>query len=156
MATSTKKTDTKEDSKENVSEETAPVYNINDGLYGRDGGPYLDQELQRQQEILNARREGREPDFDNLPIPAGIVAVGAKTLVQSHVSTRLAGQENLEGTEFTAPVLAEVPVVKDEGADERAKAEQDAIANNVNPSQAETLSGDDLAFAGDGTPATKE
>lgn len=49
-----------------------PLYNANDGLTGRDGGPYLDEEEARLAEQRRARVEGREPDYDNPPATAGI------------------------------------------------------------------------------------
>lgn len=49
-----------------------PLYNPNDGLYGRGGGPYLDEEQAREAEIRRARVEGREPDLDNPGAYAGI------------------------------------------------------------------------------------
>lgn len=81
---------------------TVDLYNANDGLFGRDGGPYLDQEQRRAQEVVNAKREEREPDFDNLPLTPGIAAVRLVELVQGHTSFRLAGQEELDVTKVTA------------------------------------------------------
>lgn len=49
-----------------------PLYNPNDGLYGRGGGPYLDEEQAREAEIRRARVEGREPDLENPGAYAGI------------------------------------------------------------------------------------
>ena len=55
-----------------MPEDTA-LFNANDGLTGRDGGPYLDEEEAREAEIRRARAEKREPDLDNPPASAGIV-----------------------------------------------------------------------------------
>lgn len=52
--------------------EATPLYNPNDRLTGRDGGPYLDQEEQRVAEERRARIEGRKPDLKNPPATAGI------------------------------------------------------------------------------------
>lgn len=60
---------------------TTPLFNPNDGLVGRDGGPYLDQEEARIAEERRARIEGREPDFDNPPATAGIPLSPASTLI---------------------------------------------------------------------------
>lgn len=49
-----------------------PLYNANDGITGRSGGPYLDEEEARAAEVRRARVEGREPDLDNPPATAGI------------------------------------------------------------------------------------
>ena len=53
------------------------LYNANDGLTGRDGGPYLDLEEARVAEVKRATIEGREPDFENMPASAGIQLVTA-------------------------------------------------------------------------------
>lgn len=49
-----------------------PLYNANDGLTGRGGGPYLDELEAEQAEVRRAKVEGREPDLDNPPATAGI------------------------------------------------------------------------------------
>lgn len=59
-----------------------PLYNPNDRLTGRDGGPYLDQVQAEQDEILRAKREGREPDFENLQANAGIPLSTAAQLLK--------------------------------------------------------------------------
>lgn len=48
------------------------LYNANDGVTGRDGGPYLDEVEVRAAEERRAKIEGRKPDFDNPPATAGI------------------------------------------------------------------------------------
>lgn len=57
------------------------LYNPHDGLTGRDGGPYLDQEERRLAEIRRAAIEGREPDFEKAPATAGTPLVTASELV---------------------------------------------------------------------------
>lgn len=57
---------------------TEALFNANDGLTGRDGGPYLDEVEAQQAEIRRAKVEGREPDLDNPPASAGIVLVTAR------------------------------------------------------------------------------
>lgn len=52
--------------------DSIPLYNPNDRLTGRDGGPYLDQEEQRKAEERRAVVEGRKPDVKNPPATAGI------------------------------------------------------------------------------------
>lgn len=49
-----------------------PLYNANDGVTGRDGGPYLDEVEAREAEKRRAIVEKREPDLDNPPATAGI------------------------------------------------------------------------------------
>lgn len=60
-----------------------PLYNPNDNVTGRDGGPYLDEVEARNAEARRAVVEDREPDFDNPPATAGIPLVTAGR--QAHV-----------------------------------------------------------------------
>lgn len=62
------------------------LYNPNDGLLGRDGGPYLDQVEAAQAEIRRAAVEKREPDLKNPGPYAGIHLVTAGQLIHD-VST---------------------------------------------------------------------
>lgn len=48
------------------------LYNANDGVTGRDGGPYLDEVEVIRAEERRALVEDREPDYDNPPATAGI------------------------------------------------------------------------------------
>lgn len=64
-----------------MAEGTKNLYNPHQGLTGRDGGPYLDEEEARLAEIRRAKVEGREPDLDNPPATAGIPLVTAGQLV---------------------------------------------------------------------------
>lgn len=57
------------------------LFNPHDGLTGRDGGPYLDQEERRLAEIVRSAKEDRKPDFDNAPATAGTPLVTASELV---------------------------------------------------------------------------
>lgn len=60
-----------------------PLYNPNDRLSGRDGGPYLDQVQAQADEVIRAKREGREPDLDNPPANAGIPLSTAAQLLKA-------------------------------------------------------------------------
>lgn len=71
------------------------LYDANKGKLPRDGGPYLDDIEKEQAELLRAKREDREPDFDNPPASAGTVLVPKSQLVErstdkSHFSDTLA------------------------------------------------------------------
>lgn len=55
-----------------MADKSVPLYNPNDGLTGRDGGTYLDQEEMRIAEERRARIEGRKPNYDNPGATAGI------------------------------------------------------------------------------------
>lgn len=60
-----------------------PLYNPNDRLTGRDGGPYLDQEQAKAAEVIRAQREGREPDLENPGAYAGIPLSTADQLLKA-------------------------------------------------------------------------
>jgi hypothetical protein len=60
-------------------------YAVHDGLYGRDGGPYLDLVERTNAERQRAAREGRKPDYDNLPATAGTPLVTKAVLRQNSV-----------------------------------------------------------------------
>ncbi len=62
---------------------TVKLFNANDGLAGRDGGPYLDQEEQRIAEERRAAVEGREPDTENPPASTGTVLVNSSQLLST-------------------------------------------------------------------------
>jgi hypothetical protein len=64
-----------------------PLYNPNDGLHGRTGGPYLDQLELIEAEKKRAFVEGREPDFNNLQGSAGVRLVTAQELASANVTT---------------------------------------------------------------------
>ena len=111
--------------------DTVPVYNVNDGPTGRNGGPYLDEELAKEQERRNALREGREPDYSDLtqsPHP-GVQLVTADQLLNAN---REAGH-TFTG-EITAPIYGYIPNpakvekerVEREAKDSAARAEADA------------------------------
>jgi hypothetical protein len=88
--------------------EQIPVYNVNDALIGRNGGPYLDEELAKEQEVRNARAEGREPDFSNLaaaPSP-GIQLVTEQELLLAH---RGRGVNIMGSGAVNAPAYGYVP-----------------------------------------------
>lgn len=59
------------------------LYNPNDRLTGRDGGPYLDQVQAREAEVIRAAKEDREPDFDKVPADAGIQLSTAAQLLKA-------------------------------------------------------------------------
>ena len=74
--------------------ETQPLYNPNDRLTGRDGGPYLDLEEARVAEERRARVENREPDFENLPATAGIPLVTAGQLLETRNTGGINSQDD--------------------------------------------------------------
>lgn len=68
-----------------MADESVPLYNPNDGLTGRDGGPYLDQEEMRIAEERRAIVEGRKPDYKNPGPTAGIQLRTAADLIHHGV-----------------------------------------------------------------------
>lgn len=71
---------------------TQKLYNPNDSVTGRDGGPYLDEEEARQAEFRRAQVEDREPDYDNPPAIAGVPLVPASDLVSTATVNNLPSQ----------------------------------------------------------------
>lgn len=61
------------------------LFNPNDGLHGRKGGPFLDQVQQRQQEETRAIREGREPDYENMQPGVGMNLRTEEQLLQEAI-----------------------------------------------------------------------
>ncbi len=86
----------------NKAEDTA-IWNAQDGVRGRDGGPYADEVDARQREVNRARAEGREPDLDNPP---------------PFVGNQLRTSRTIEDNVFSNPsmVNAPGPVEQVEGA----------------------------------------
>lgn len=72
----------------------AALFNANDGLTGRDGGPYLDLEEAREAEKRRARVENREPDLDNPPASAGIVLLTGRQVVSNLGVNNLPSQDD--------------------------------------------------------------
>lgn len=68
---------------ETAAPEGVNLYIAADGLTGRGGGPYLDQEERRVAEERRAVIEGREPDLDHPSATAGTVLVNASQLVDT-------------------------------------------------------------------------
>ncbi len=64
-------------------------YNAQDGLKGRDGGPYLDHVNRQNAEINRARIEGREPADLNgvLPPDAGTSVVPAAYVIDNSMTS---------------------------------------------------------------------
>jgi hypothetical protein len=65
------------------------LFNANDGIRGRDGGPYLDDVEREHAELRRAKVEGREPNLENPPATAGIQLVHPSLLadnISSHPS----------------------------------------------------------------------
>lgn len=55
---------------------TEPKFSMQDGLRGRDGGPYLDDLERRNEENIRAYRENREPDYERVNADHGSMVPG--------------------------------------------------------------------------------
>lgn len=77
----------------NKAEDTA-FWSAQDGVRGRDGGPYADEVDAQQREIARARAEGREPDLDNPP---------------PFVGTQLRTSRTVEDNIFSNPSMTHAP-----------------------------------------------
>ena len=140
--------------------DTKNLYNPHDGLTGRDGGPYLDQEERRLAEITRAAKEGREPDFDNAPATAGTPLVTAATLVtlaNSASNPSQSGNEVLSGAVDKLAADESFPVNAFTSRDktvEEVDAEKAAKDPKPNPADPTVISTDDGFF--DDKPAAKK
>lgn len=103
---------------EEKSDTVLSLYNINDGLQGRDGGPYHDIQEAKRHEERSAFREGRKPDFSQPLSGAGIQAVTAAEMLSAHKPA--AG----ESAEITAPVVGTLDITPPEPS-AKEKREQD-------------------------------
>lgn len=101
-----------------IKEVKEDLYNANDGIFGRNGGPYLDEEEAKVEERTRALREDRKPILDKVQPYPGIVLRTKKAQVDNYNPTILAGDDRRDLSEFEAPVLAEGvfnhPVASDE------------------------------------------
>lgn len=127
------------------------LFNPHDGLTGRDGGPYLDQEERRLAEIVRAAKEDREPDLENASATAGTPLVTAATLVRMANPSSNPSQENADPYAYAVDALADdedFPVgaffTRDKTDDEKEnekKADEADIHNN--PASSTVVSHDD-------------
>jgi len=76
---------------------TQQLFNPNDSITGRDGGPYLDEEEAREAEIRRARVEGREPDLEKPPVTAGIPLVTSSELLSTATINNIPSQDGVVG-----------------------------------------------------------
>lgn len=84
-------------------------FNANEGLHGRQGGPFLDDVQRRQQEEVRAVREGREPDYENMQPAVGDPLVTEEQLLQQSIQSAEPYElTNFEGV--TAAPLVEVDI----------------------------------------------
>ena len=77
--------------------EAIPLFNPNDGITGRNGGPYLDEVQAQQDEIRRAKVEQREPDLENPGPNAGIQLSTAAQMVAALTVTNNPSMEIARG-----------------------------------------------------------
>lgn len=124
-----------------------PLFNPNDGLTGRDGGPYLDVVEAQEAERRRAEVEGREPDFENLQPTAGVPLVTAAQIAQTLGVPNNPSQERSRAFEqavkaasvspdaVVAPVYSERPT--DEEIEEQAAQVESDEKTNADPFSSE-------------------
>lgn len=91
--------DTAKDKKDN--EVSVKLYNPNAGIYGRDGGPYLDEIEAANFEKINAAREGAKPDLVHPRPYPGIQLVPGPVLVAGYNPTLNGGDDRRAGIDLT-------------------------------------------------------
>lgn len=131
--------------------ETKNLYNPHDGVTGRDGGPYLDDQERRLAEVVRAAKEDREPDFEKAPATAGTPLVTASELVNTANPASNPSQMGADPYALAVDTLAKdesFPVnayAEREVTEAEKQAEKDAQENNVltNPANPTVISRDD-------------
>lgn len=100
--------------KRSVDVEDVPIgpefYNANDGLFGRNGGPYGDEIDMQTAEVQRAAREGRAPDFNNLSASPAVLLQNAGQQSANYNATLIAGDDRISldrvSRNLQAPVVA--------------------------------------------------
>lgn len=128
-----------------MSDDKKNLYNPHEGLTGRDGGPYLDQEERRLAEIRRAAVEDREPDFEKAAAGAGTPLVTAGQLVTMANPTSVPSQEQADPYALAVDKFA-----KDESFPVNAFTERDVLETEAQATAAE----DDTASAPFNNPAS--
>jgi len=135
---------------------TQPLFNPNDSLTGRDGGPYLDLEEARVAEIRRAAVENREPS-DTFTATAGIPLVAAQELAVTATINNVPSQE-LSGGPVDTMVQG---AVDDKDVLLQPSGERDVKALKATEDKGNTVDptvdgGESLSDLGKETPAPKK
>lgn len=112
------------------------LYNKNDGLTGRDGGPYLDEDEARRVENQRAAIEKRKPSDDIQPY-VGMQMVTAPELMQTESINNIPSQDgNFAASKaFDESALGSQPLAKvDFDVQPSTDDEQPANSDSVNTS----------------------
>lgn len=126
---------------------TQKLYNPNDSVTGRDGGPYLDEEEARGAEDRRARVEDREPDYENLPATAGVPLVPASVLVTTATVNNLPSKARATDLALS-DALEKVDAEDEEGSRFNITGERDIPGD-----EDEVEEGDEVNVTSDGVPA---
>lgn len=134
---------------------TQPLFNPNDSLTGRDGGPYLDLEEARVAEIRRAAVENREPS-DTFTATAGIPLVTAQELAVTATINNVPSQE-LSGGPVDTMVQGAVDdkdvLLQPSGERDLEALKAEDKGNTVDPT---VDGGESLSDLGKETPAPKK
>lgn len=103
----------------------AELYNINDGIFGRSGGPYGDEVDLRTAEYQSAIREGRDPDYSKVGSAPAVQLVTGPQLAASYNPALIAGDDRRIVTtqvpDIKAPVYGETGEGQSELPDKEAQ-----------------------------------
>lgn len=106
------------------------LFNPNEGLFGRQGGPFLDDVNRKRQEDIRAYREGREPDYENMQPGVGDQLRTEEQLLQEQING--VNPPTLEELKDFKGVTAK-PVVDTDSVDESDEDEFSAPSFNNEP-----------------------
>lgn len=147
------------------------LYNVNDGLTGRDGGPYLDRVEMHNAETQRAAVEGRDPDYNNLQPTAGVQLVSAGVLINNAGANNVPSQDGsgalaamvdlaAENTDFPVVSVASVVGGIDPGAGEAPVPQEDnsvESGSDINPTGDDVSSDSTVSTSGSSTaPVSSE
>lgn len=121
------------------------LFNVNDGLTGRDGGPYLDREEQHEAERRRAIVEEREPDYSQKTATAGTQLVtGPQLVLQTANTNHIPSQEGVnplgdslqkiaedDSTPVEVFTIAPTDEFDDNESGEQTSSESDVTADNA-------------------------
>lgn len=111
------------------------LFNPNEGLHGRQGGPFLDQVQQRQQEEVRAIREGREPNYEDMQPAVGMQLRTEEQLLQEAIHSATPP----ELVDFKGVTAAPVLVVPDD--------EESGAVNEAEPDKTDESGGKTPTFS---------
>jgi len=109
-----------------ADEEVVGLFNANEGIKGRDGGPYLDQVQDTLAEIARAAIEDRDP-VSPPPASVGTPLVTETQLIANFVRTNIDHRNSGADTTVTVDPVAEVPVSVIEADEYEPPEEEDPV-----------------------------